>query len=622
VINQLQGEGNQEFGLRLYLKGMRMQKANQILQAIRKLGEKRTPLTRVYRNLYCEDLFLTAYGRLYRNEGALTPGSTDDTVDGMSLKRIQEVIEQLRCERFRFRPSRRTNIPKKKGGKRPLGMPNFTEKLVQEVLRMLLEAYYEPRFRDSSHGFRYQRGCHTAITSIKQRFVGATWFIEGDIRGCFDNINHDVLMDILSRDIHDGRLLNLIRLGLRAGVLDDWRYEATYSGTPQGGVLSPLLSNIYLHELDMFIEDTLIPQYTRGKQRAQNTEYRRLSKQIQRGKKRGEDVTQIVQQRRQLPSLDTHDPNFRRLRYIRYADDFILAFSGPKAEAKAIKEAIGDFLQSTLKLEMNTEKTLITHARSQHAVFLGYDVSIYQADDKMSLGGNGNRRCINGQIRLGIPFGLVDEHIRRYKRNGKIVGDGALIAYSDAHIIDTFQARFRGLSEYYKYAVDRSHLNKLQYVMEVALIKTLAGKFRTSAAKTYRKYRGKKTVEGHTYRTIQVEVPTKSGSRLIYWGAIPLRVQSISHGTLNDYIGYDRKYARADLIQRLLANQCELCNSKQDIEVHHVRKLANLKKRWAGRRKKPDWVVRMIGLQRKTLVVCRKCHIDIHAGRPTPNFRK
>jgi group II intron reverse transcriptase/maturase len=599
-----------------------MQKANQILQAVRKLGEKRIPLRRVYRNLYSEDLFLTAYGRLYRNEGALTPGSTNDTVDGMSLKRIQTIIEQLRHERFQFRPSRRVSIPKKSGGKRHLGIPNFTEKLVQEVLRMLLEAYYEPRFRDSSHGFRYQRGCHTAIKNIKQKFISTAWFIEGDIRGCFDNIEHDVLLTILSKDIHDGRLLNLIRLGLEAGVLEDWRYETTHSGAPQGGVLSPLLSNIYLHELDVFIEDTLIPQYTCGKTRAHNKEYKRLTNRILRGKKRGKDVSEIIKQRRQLPSGDTHDPNFRRLRYIRYADDFLLGFMGPKAEAEAIKEAIGAYLQSTLKLSMNTEKTLITHARTQYAKFLGYAVSVYHANDKISLDRNIKRRSINGQIRLGIPYGLVDEHIQRYQRKGKIVGDNTLIAHSDAHIIDAFQSRFRGLSEYYKYAVDRNHLNKLQHEMEISLIKTLAGKFRTSASDIYRKYRGRQTVQEHSYRTLQVEVPTKSGSRLIYWGAIPLRVVPIGRGTLNDVIGYDRKYARADLIQRLQANQCDLCGSTQDVEVHHVRKLANLQKRWAGRRKKPDWVIRMIGLRRKTLIVCRKCHNDIHAGRPTPKIRK
>jgi len=164
-----------------------MQTANHILQAMRKLGEQRQPLTRVYRSLFCEDIFLAAYDKIRRNQGALTPGTENDTVDGMSRDRIRRLIEELRYERFRFRPARRIHIPKKSGGSRPLGLPNFTEKLVQEALRMLLEAYYEPRFRDSSHGFRPTRGCHTALTAIHQQFQGVSWFIEGDIRGCFDH---------------------------------------------------------------------------------------------------------------------------------------------------------------------------------------------------------------------------------------------------------------------------------------------------------------------------------------------------------------------------------------------------------------------------------------------------
>jgi retron-type reverse transcriptase len=216
-----------------------MQKAEHILQAMRKLGEKRLPLTRVYRCLFSEDLFLTAYDKIARNKGALTPGTEAETADGMSMKRIRRIIEQLRDERFRFRPSRRIQVPKKSGGTRPINVPDFSEKLVQEALRMLLEAYYEPRFTDSSHGFRHKRGCHTALKDIKCTFTGTTWFIEGDIRGCFDNIDHKVLLDILSRDIQDGRLLNLIRMCLEAGYVEDWQYHQTYSGAPQGGIITP-----------------------------------------------------------------------------------------------------------------------------------------------------------------------------------------------------------------------------------------------------------------------------------------------------------------------------------------------------------------------------------------------
>ena len=604
-----------------------MQKAEHILQAICKMGEKRIPLKRVYRSLYSEEMFLAAYAKIYKNDGALTPGTEDDTADAMSIRRIRHIIEQLRYERFRFRPVRREYIDKKSGGKRPLGLPNFSDKLVQEVLRMMLEAYYEPRFRDSSHGFRPQRGCHTALAYVKHKFKNTTWFIEGDITGCYDNIDHDILMEILARDIQDGRLLNLIQLALKTGAMDQWRFLPSYSGVPQGGILSPLLSNIYLHELDVFIEDTLVPQHTRGKQRARNREYRSLSGRIERARKSCNKalVYELEQQRRKMPSVDPNDPKFRRLRYVRYADDFILSFTGTKAEARAIKATIGTFLEQRLHLQLNDAKTLITHGRSEHAQFLGYAISTYHANDKLTRSSHDQvkRRSINGGVRLGIPYGLVDKLSRRYQREGKPTTETILIDYSDAHIIATYQDRFRGVAEYYKYAVDRGQLSTLRYTMEVSLTKTLAHRHRTTTGQIYRRYRGKRAVEGRMYKTLQVEVETDNGIRTFYWGAIPLKVVAIGTETIEDTRYREHwKIAYSDLLQRLQADKCELCSSQQNVEVHHVRKLTNLRQRWAGRKAKPDWVTRMMGLRRKTLIVCRQCHKNIHAGNPTPKLQK
>lgn len=602
-----------------------MQNAEQILQAVQKMGEKRTPLTRVYRCLFSEDLFLAAYDKIARNRGALTVGTESDTADGMNLGRIQRIIEQLRHERFKFRPARRIQIPKKSGGTRPLGIPNFTDKLVQEALRMVLEAYYEPRFRDCSHGFRPGRGCHTALASLQYKFKGAAWFIEGDIRGCFDNIDQKTLMAILGRDIRDGRLLNLLRMGLEAGYLEDWQYHRTYSGTPQGGILSPLLANIYLHELDTYIEDVLIPQFTRGKKRATNPEYNNLNAAIARARRARNDqqVRELELQRRKLPSQDVHDPNFRRLQYIRYADDFILSFIGTKSKAEEIKTAIGSFLKEKLHLEMSASKTLITHSRTEHARFLGYDISVYHADDKLSprSGTLTKTRSVNGCIRLGIPYGRVDELNRRYMRGEKPIHEAGLLAFSDAQIIDVYQQQFRGVAEYYKFATDRRTLNKLEYVMEASLTKTLAHKFKSSVSRIYRKYKGIRTVQGYTYKVLVVEVPTKNGTRSIYWGGIPLKVIKPGTETLDDNNGRRNVTlsSRTDLIQRLQANECEICGSQENCEVHHIRKLADLKNRWRGRKEKPAWVIRMIAMQRKTLVVCVKCHDAIHSGKPLPH---
>ncbi|MCK6580827.1 MAG: hypothetical protein L6Q98_22265 [Anaerolineae bacterium] len=601
-----------------------MQTSQPILQALHNMGVKRTPLTRVYRSLFSEELYLSAYAKIYKNAGALTPGSEGETADGMSMKVVRDTIDKMRHERFKFRPTRGTGIPKKSGGIRKLGMPDFVDKLVQEALRMLLDAYYEPRFHDCSHGYRPGRGCHTALQQIKQSFRGAAWFIEGDIKGCFDNIDHDVLMEILSRDIQDGRMLNLIRQGLKAGKLEEWEYKDTYSGTPQGGILSPLLSNIYLHELDDYIETVLKPQYTRGgKERRHNPEYRRLEHLLKRARAAGdtEQVKQLEQTRRQIPSRDMYDPNFRRLKYVRYADDFIIAFCGTRKEAEAIRDAIAGFLRDRLKLELSSTKTLITHATSEKAKFLGYDISIYQVNDKLTAHPHmlAQRRSINGHVRLGIPYGLVNEAARDYMRAGKTISQSGILMHSDAHIIDLFQARFRGIAEYYCYAVDRCHLQGLKHIMQQSLAKTLAHKFKLSVSKIYRRYRGTKTVEGYSYKTLHIEVPTQKGTRDIYWGAIPLKTVKNFSQPLNDAKTYYTTNVRSDLIQRLKADTCELCGSHDRVQVHHIRKLSDLKRRWAGRKDKPSWVIRMITMQRKTLMVCHGCHVNIHAGR-TPKL--
>jgi hypothetical protein len=386
-------------------------------------------------------------------------------------------------------------------------------------------------------------------------------------------------------------------------------------------VLSPLLANIYLHELDVFVEENLIPRNTQGTRRASSTVYNRFTGLLYSARRAGdmERVKELEQERRKYPSQDTRDPNYRRLAYVRYADDFILGFAGPKSEANAIKEAIGEFLGKHLHLEMSASKTLITHARTQQARFLGYAISINHADGKLSKKANTRTkaRSVNGRVRLGIPQGLVREHAHRYQHKGKTQAEKWLLEFSDAHIIVTFQLRYRGLAEYYKYAVDRRRLSSLKNVMETSLAKTLAHKHKTTVRKVYRKFHGKRVVNDYEYKTLQVEVPTSTGTRTIYWGAVPLRVVKLGNEKIHDKRYQDTYDRRTDLVRRLQADTCELCDSQEDIEVHHIHKLADLKK--PGRKEKPVWVKRMIALRRKTLVVCKNCHVAIHAGRPTPN---
>src|SRR6202165_2142767 len=330
-----------------------MQNAEPVLGVRRERGRRGLPIEGIYRQLFNPQLYWLAYGRIYSNKGAMTPGPDAETADGMTMAKIGAIIDAVRHERYRFRPVRRHYIPKKDGKQRPLGLPSWSDKLLGEVIRLLLEAYYEPQFSDHSHGYRTGRGCHTALREVARTWTGTAWFIEGDISQCFDKLDHQVTVETLAEKIHDNRLLRLVSQMLSAGYLEDWVWNATLSGAPQGGVLSPCLSNIYLDRLDKFVETTLLPGYTRGVRRTPSPEYSKVRNAIYRARKRGDHATvrALRKQQRSLPVLDPCDPGYRRLRYTRYADDILLGFTGPKTEAEEIKRRLAQLLHEALKLE-------------------------------------------------------------------------------------------------------------------------------------------------------------------------------------------------------------------------------------------------------------------------------
>ena len=304
------------------VRGMRT--AETIQGLIQERGRKGLPLERVYRLLFNPELYLEAYGKIYRNAGAMTPGVTNETTDSMSLAKIETIINALRNETYRWKPAKRVYIEKKNSTKkRPLGMPTWSDKVLQEVMRLILNAYYEPQFSDHSHGFRPDRGCHTALREIFYQWPGTVWYIEGDISQCFDKLDHTILIETLSEKIQDGRFIRLVKEILEAGYMEDWKFHETLSGSPQGGIISPLLANIYLDKLDKFVEEKLIPVYTKGDEKRIDAEYNKLNCKAWHLFKKGQikEAKAYKRKAQQMPSRVTNDPSFRRLRYVRYADD-------------------------------------------------------------------------------------------------------------------------------------------------------------------------------------------------------------------------------------------------------------------------------------------------------------
>jgi group II intron reverse transcriptase/maturase len=584
-----------------------MQNAATVLGVLRDRGSKGLPCNELYRQLFNPQMYLLAYGRIYSNHGAMTPGATQETADGMSVEKIERIIDAIRHERYRFAPVRRTHIPKKHGKKlRPLGLPTWSDKLVGGVVRLLLEAYYEPTFSDRSHAYRSGKGCHTALRQVADTWTGTTWFIEADLSDCFGSLDHDVMVTILAEKIHDNRFLRLIRNMLEAGYLEDWVWHATLSGAPQGGVVSPVLSNIYLHKLDEYVETVLIPQHIQGRHRRRNPDYIRVRNRLANARKRGDRTTvrELRQQLRRLPAVDPYDPGYRRLRYSRYADDHLLGFVGPKAEAEAIKDQLATFLRDELALELNADKTLITHARTQAARYLGYDILVQHSDSKITNG----RRTVNGKIGLRVPREVITAKRAPYLRHGKPWHRTAMQNLDDYQIVKTFAAEYRGVVQYYPLANDVWRLKSLHWAARTSLLKTLAAKHKSTVSKMAARYGAKIETPQGLRTCLEARVQRDGKPALVArFGGIPLARNR--DAVLIDRIPKPVAYPRRELVVRLLSGRCELCEEPGKVVVHQVRKLASLGEPGTGQ---PAWAALMARKRRKTLVVCRPCHDAIH----------
>lgn len=577
---------------------------------------------RLYRLLFNEELFYVAYQKIASNGGSTTKGSDGRSIDGMSLARIETLIASLKDESYQPHPSRRVHIPKKNGKTRPLGIPAFEDKLVQEVVRMILEAIYEGHFETTSHGFRPKRSCHTALLHIQKTFNGAKWFIEGDIKGFFDNIDHDVLVGILRERISDDRFIRLIRKFLKAGYVEDWTFHNTYSGTPQGGIVSPILANIYLDKLDKYVKE-YIQHFDKGTKRRPGKESNNLAnerKRTVRKLKKVKDGTEkaalvarlkaIEQERAAFPNGDEMDESYRRLKYIRYADDFILGVIGSKEEAQRIKEDIKSFLSASLALELSEEKTLITHT-GKSAKFLGYEITVTRDNHQRRDVRGCLRRTYGKRVRLNVSMATLRDKLLEYGameiklRNGKEVWKpkcrSGLIFNDDLEILDRYNRETVGFCNYYLIANNCVVLHNFRYIMEYSMYKTFAGKYRSTVRKINKKYRYNKLF------TVKYEQQGAIKSRTFYKTSFKRRTTAFNGSCdIEPYSIAD--VSRTNLTDRLKAEKCELCGATGKLIMHHVRNLKDLKG-------KESWERLMSARKRKTIALCPSCHRLRHLGK-------
>ena len=580
---------------------------------------------RLYRNLYNLDFYCLAYLNIHANKGSMTPGSDNETIDRMSLKRIDNIIASMKDHSYQPKPAKRTYITKKNGKPRPLGIPSSDDKLVQEVVRMILESIYEPSLSENSHGFRPEKSCHTALSQIQNSFTGVRWFIEGDIQSCFDSFDHHVLINILRRRIADEYFIALIWKLLKAGYMEQWTYNHTYSGTPQGSGVSPLLANIYLNELDTFM-DKYKGNFDTGKSAKRNPEYKRELKkscdirsknaqvwnELDQQSKAAARKEQRKQQRiaQSLPTTVTNDPHFKRVVYCRYADDFLIGVIGNKHDAEVIKADIGQFLQEKLKLTMSDEKTKVTHGKDK-ARFLGYDITI-RKNPQQKRNKNGNVvRTGSGRIALYVPYEKWRDKLLDYGamkickgvNNGekwKPIHRGFLTNKPDIEIINRFNAEVRGLYNYYKLAHNASVISKFAHIMKYSMYKTFARKYEKSVGYIITKFS----------RNGEFRIPytTKSGPKYCVFHNTGFGRKEFPFKNEVDILQKCMKEFRPlKLIRRLKTGICELCGKKNiEISMHHVKKLKDLTDR-------STWEKLMKKKRRKSLAVCFDCHELIHS---------
>jgi len=590
------------------------------LGVIRTLSRNKPGFTHkeLFRLLRKEDIWIAAYENIKGNRGAVTAGVTKETLDGMGLTRLRKVQMEVLAESYQFKPVKQTWIPKPDGRKRPLGIPTPNDKLVQEVIRMVLEAIYEPHFDHRSFGFRTGMGVHDALKYVEQQFRWSDWVIKGDIKAAYPTIDHHKLCEILAQRIEDERFLNLIRKSLKCGIYDNPLTLYSKVGVPQASIVSPILANIYYNELDQWVTRRAQEMH-RPKSKKRHPEYKRLehqikkiSNQVNKEERNSEhrsrlirEMKALIQKRNQVPSL--LDPGIE-IRYIRYADDWMIGIRGPYQLAEQLKEEVGYFLGRSLKQELDPQKTKIIHLRSGKLLFLGYEIFLprnmrlvkYKKDH-----GKQTIRRSAPRLRMHLPIKTVTKrlHERGYIMyiQGKIrpTSKRSYTPLEDVVIVNHFKSVWLGLWNFYSGSTNRSHLKYINYLLHMSCAMTLAHRHRSTSSKIFKKH-GKR-----------LEIMDQKGKT-------PKVVASFPYQT--SWKVSDRKWQlaktfkdpftiSANRVSRTRLNKsCCICQTRDKIEMHHVKHVRKRGHRYQG------FHAEMALLNRKQVPLCRKCHIAVHMG--------
>jgi retron-type reverse transcriptase len=564
--------------------------------------------TDLYRLLYRKGLYAVAYQQITAKAGS--PGAGKATSYGSLLAEIEDTIKQLRDESYQPASVQQISVPGFHG--------KLRDKVLQEVLRLVMEAIYDspdgPLFESTSHGFRKGRSPHTALKEVQRTWSGVNWFITGDMRSCFDELNQEKLIEILGAKIQDQRFLNLVRKLLKSGYIDqEWRGRNSLIGIPQGGILSPLLANVLLDRLDKFVEQ-LRETHEKGKARRASREYRALVAQRQvlatQGLAKSKEFRQIVRQLREMPSLDPNDEGFIRLKYVRYADTWLIGITGSRQFAEVIRENISEFLKNELKQTPGDDKMRIVHARTGQAEFLGMLISIGRVSPtgqrvvpSTSAGGpQPQGRPPAWEVILQCP---IDDLIRRLAEkgfcdaNGKPQGKGAYTSLDAGQSILRYSSINRGLQQYYRVCDNFGELTRVQYVLKYSLAKTLAEKYRKSVARILQDGEIKhiSTTSKGEQKEVRFSINRNWRRDRSAWSTKPFIDQA-------GLVAQRR-------IHRQLPSVCVLCGEEHHVAMHHVRHLRRLDEK----RKDDTGLTRIIGtFNRKQLPLCKECYNAVHGG--------